>query len=61
MNFNISELDEEVKESLRLKIVEVSKDFIKHRLMSEFQITRGEGVNKNALELQAQTVSLRVD
>lgn len=42
MVFNISELDEAVKQSLRVKIEEVSKDFIAHRKNTEKEINRGE-------------------
>ena len=61
MDFNITELDEEVRESLRTKIVEVSQDFIQHRIKTELQIRRGDDVKKNSLALQDQTQSMRID
>ena len=61
MDFDINDLDVEVKQSLVDKIEEASQEFYQHREKANQQLAQGEETNKNSLTLQNQTVALRID
>ena len=61
MDFDINDLDKEVKQSLIDKIETASQEFYQHTEKANAQLHQGEEINKNSLALQNQTVALRID
>ena len=61
MDFDINDLDMEVKQALVDQIEAASQEFYQHREKANAQLLQGEETNRNSLTLQNQTVALRID
>lgn len=61
MNFNIRDFEEEILSLFRNRIEEVSKDFSAHKALTDQRLVEGENINKNSLNLQNNTVSMRIE
>ena len=61
MEFDINDLDIEIKKNLQAKIEEASAEFFVHRERADAQLSNGHTVNSNSLAVQTETVALRKD